>query len=71
MPRRVLASGLVERIGEDDRPLDAHRRSRSGLATGPDAPTLLDATYARELPIPDHTAGFAVMLDAFAENGPR
>jgi acetate kinase len=31
---------------------------------------VLDATYTRELPIADHTAGFAVMLAAFAENGP-
>jgi len=31
---------------------------------------MLDATYKRELPIPDHTAGFRVMLDAFAEHGP-
>lgn len=62
-----LASGLVERIGAD-----------AGLAShtvftpptdGP-APTLLDATYTRELPIPDHTAGFEVMLAAFAEHGP-
>ncbi len=63
----TLASGLVERIGE-----------RTGLAThmvraqdahGP-APTMLDATYVRELPIADHTAGFQVMLDAFAVDGP-
>ena len=62
-----LASGLVERIGAD-----------AGLAShtvftpptdGP-APTLLDATYTRELPIPAHTAGFEVMLAAFAEHGP-
>jgi acetate kinase len=29
-----------------------------------------DADHSRELPIPDHTAGFAVMLDAFEEYGP-
>ena len=32
--------------------------------------TATDAKYTRELPIPDHTAGFKVMLDAFAEHGP-
>ena len=31
---------------------------------------MLDATYDRELPIADHTAGFAVMLDAFEADGP-
>ena len=68
----VLASGLVERIGEDV------GRSKHTVFAAPmlsaragDGPRdLLDATYTRELPIPDHTAGFAVMLDAFAENGP-
>src|SRR5690606_27968527 len=29
-----------------------------------------EAATSRELPIPDHTAGFAVMLEAFAELGP-
>ena len=50
-----LASGLVERIGE---PI--------GAATH----VTTDAEHALELPIPDHTAGFRVMLDAFAEHGP-
>jgi acetate kinase len=63
----VLASGLVERIG------DEVGRSTHTVFTRPTegpSPTMLDATYERELPIPDHTAGFAVMIDAFAENGP-
>jgi acetate kinase len=63
----TLASGLVERIGE-----------AMGIAThtvrapAPDGggATFTDATYTRELPIPDHTAGFRVMLDAFASDGP-
>ena len=63
----VLASGLVERIG-DPIGLSSHTVF-AGRSDGP-APTVLDATYKRELPIPDHTAGFAVMLDAFADNGP-
>ncbi|SEI07329.1 MULTISPECIES: acetate kinase [unclassified Leifsonia] len=50
-----LASGLVERIGEG-----------MGSAThrGP------RGTSERSLEIPDHTAGFGVMLDAFAAEGP-
>lgn len=56
---RSLASGLVERIGE---PMGAARH-RVIDAHG-------DVESSRELPIPDHTAGFGVMLDAFAERGP-
>ncbi len=50
-----LASGLVERIGE-----------ASGHTThhGP------GGTSERTLAIPDHTAGFRAMLDAFAADGP-
>ncbi|MDN4614287.1 acetate kinase [Leifsonia sp. F6_8S_P_1B] len=50
-----LATGLVERIGEPS----GHIRHR-----GP------DGTSERSLPIPDHTAAFRAMLDAFAESGP-
>jgi len=50
-----LASGLVERIGEPNGRM-THR--------GP------DGTTERELEIPDHTAGFRAMLDAFASEGP-
>lgn len=66
----VLASGLVERIGQ------AYGRARHTVTAaafgGSDAaaPTVLDATTERELPIADHAAGFAVMLEAFAESGP-
>lgn len=75
----VLASGLVERIG-DGIGIAKHTVTAAALrdpATvdalpdGPsEAPALLDATYTIEQPIPDHTAGFRVMLDAFAEHGP-
>ncbi len=51
----ALASGLVERIGQ---------------SVGAARHQVGDATYDRELPIPDHTVGFQVMLDAFAQNGP-
>ncbi len=56
---RSLASGLVERIGE-----------RVGAAYHRVTGERGEAATSRELPIPDHTAGFAVMLEAFAELGP-
>jgi acetate kinase len=52
-----LASGLVERIGE----ASGHARH---AAAGSDR-------VEQTLPIPDHTAGFAVMLAAFAASGPQ
>ncbi|WP_374311809.1 acetate/propionate family kinase [Microbacterium sp.] len=63
----TLASGLVERIGEE-----TGRATHNVTAPSPDGggATFTDATYTRELPIPDHTAGFGVMLEAFAEDGP-
>lgn len=63
----TLASGLVERIGEAE-----GRASHKVFAPAPDGggATFTDATFTRELPIPDHTAGFRVMLDAFASDGP-
>jgi acetate kinase len=64
---RTLASGLVERIGE---PVGVARHTVYATPTDGPSPAFLDATRTRELPIPDHTAGFAVMLDAFAADGP-
>lgn len=80
---QVLASGLVERIGE---PMGHARHTVHAAAFREDAagpggdgtaaggavavPTVLDATFERELPIADHGAGFDVMLEAFAEDGP-
>ncbi|MGK3951141.1 acetate/propionate family kinase [Microbacterium sp. I2] len=63
----TLASGLVERIGAPDG--IASHTVYAQPSDGP-TPTFLDATRSRELPIPDHTAGFQVMLDAFASDGP-
>ncbi|MCP2636530.1 acetate kinase [Microbacterium sp. HD4P20] len=63
----TLASGLVERIGTAVGV--ASHTVYASPADGP-APTFLDATRSRELPIADHTAGFQVMLDAFASDGP-
>lgn len=64
---QMLATGLVERIGED---------SGHAVHTIPwDAVPSVDRSDApqtteRDLPISDHTAGFRVMLDAFASDGP-
>ena len=59
---QALAAGLVERIGEPE--------GVSSHTVFETAPGGEEATYRRELPIPDHTAGFQVMLDAFAAHGP-
>jgi acetate kinase len=50
-----LASGLVERIGD---------------ATGHATHETPEGQWERSLEIPDHTAGFGVMTDAFLEHGP-
>lgn len=60
----VLASGLVERIGEP-----TGRVMHRVCFTAPGA-AATDAEYTREAPIPDHRAGFAQMLSAFEEYGP-
>lgn len=52
---QVLATGLVERIGDE----------HSGIAH-----TVDGTKHQRELPIADHTEGFAAMMDAFREFGP-
>ncbi|MEH3090360.1 MAG: acetate kinase [Microbacterium arborescens] len=66
-----FASGLVERIGQEQGRVK-HTVFFAGTAADDAgaAVTATEATYERELPIPDHTAGFQLMLDAFAENGP-
>ncbi|WP_460772340.1 acetate/propionate family kinase [Microbacterium sp. GXF7504] len=66
---QVLASGLVERIGEPTGHA-AHTVASAAFDRADAAPTVLDATTTRDLPIPDHAAGFQVMLDAFALHGP-
>jgi acetate kinase len=67
----VLATGLVERIGEAVG-VARHTVTAAGLGASADAAslTVTDATTELERPIPDHTAGFAVMLEAFAQHGP-
>ncbi|WP_345752059.1 acetate/propionate family kinase [Microbacterium rhizophilus] len=65
---RVLASGLVERIGEDGG--IATHTVRFHAEPRQPAPTVLESTHQIERSIPDHAAGFAAMLDAFAQHGP-
>lgn len=57
---QTLASGLIERIGETIGASTHKRRDGAGEWE----------TFAEDLPIPDHTAGFAIMLRAFATHGP-
>ncbi|MGP3534726.1 acetate/propionate family kinase [Microbacterium sp. RD1] len=68
---QVLASGLLERIGQKTG-VATHTVTAAALTSGGDAPalTVTDATYEIERAIPDHTAGLRVMLDAFAAHGP-
>lgn len=62
---RVLATGLVERIG------DAQGRARHTVHAQADPEVGAESATAEiERRIPDHTAGFQAMLDAFAEHGP-
>lgn len=55
----VYASGLVERIGEQQ------GRVKHVVGSGEDR-----QEFTNELAIPDHTAGFAAMLQAFTDHGP-
>jgi acetate kinase len=64
---QMLATGLVERIGESTgRSVHTIPWDDVPSVDRTDAPQ----TTERDLPIPDHTAGFRVMLDAFEANGP-
>ncbi|WP_136055430.1 acetate kinase [Microbacterium sp. K24] len=62
-----LASGLIERIGQDVSPVSHTVRPDT---TADAVPTMLDATYRSERPVADHHDAFAVMLAQFAEHGP-
>ncbi|WP_104130475.1 acetate/propionate family kinase [Cryobacterium sp. N21] len=72
----TLASGMVERIGEvvgDSVHSIAGVKAEVSAAEASaetHVPASADRKWKRELPIPDHTAGFAVMLEAFRAHGP-
>jgi acetate kinase len=62
-----LASGLIERIGQDVSPVrHTVRQERTADAVA----TMLEAEYPSERPIADHDEAFAVMLEQFAVHGP-
>jgi len=70
---RTLASGLVERIGDstgtaEHRSFTVDAGDAEAGAADDDPP--IEERWLIERAIPDHTAGFRVMLDAFAEHGP-
>ncbi|MGK9147415.1 acetate kinase [Plantibacter flavus] len=65
---RTLASGLVERIGDESGAAE-HRSFTIDQAAGVDDPPI-EERWLIERTIHDHTAGFRVMLEAFAEHGP-
>lgn len=63
----LLASGLIERIGQEVSPV-AH--TVRPAVDGDAVPTMLDATYRSERPIADHAAAFEMMREQFAAHGP-
>ncbi|MFS0854159.1 acetate/propionate family kinase [Microbacterium sp. 179-I 3D4 NHS] len=62
-----LASGLIERIGQESA-VASHTVRPDTQADA--VATMLDATYRDERPIADHHEAFAVMLEQFAAHGP-
>ena len=64
----TLASGLIERIGETSG--GATHTVRRVTARGEEPADTFSDDFERELPIADHTAGFAIMIDAFRAHGP-
>lgn len=62
-----LASGLIERIGQDVSAITHTVRPDTSAGA---VVTMLDASYERERPVTDHEAAFAVMLEQFDERGP-
>ncbi|MFS2279992.1 acetate kinase [Microbacterium sp. OR21] len=63
-----LASGLIERIGQETG-IVTHT-ARTTAEPGEPVPTVLDVHHTDERPIADHDEAFAVMLAQFAEHGP-
>ncbi|RFA16421.1 acetate kinase [Subtercola boreus] len=64
MGETVLASGLIERIGED---AGAVKHTVSASST---AGNVAEETFRGSEPVADHAAAFRVMIDAFASHGP-
>lgn len=53
------ASGLIERIGEPEGHIEHWGEGSAGASP----------SFTRSAPVPDHSAGFALMLEAFAATG--
>ena len=64
---RELASGLIERIGQD---VSAIAHTVRPDAAGEAVVTMLDATHEGERRVADHDEAFAMMLEQFSEHGP-
>lgn len=62
-----LASGLIERIGQE---VSAIRHTVRPDTSGAAVVTMLDASFDDERRVADHDAAFAVMLEQFAAHGP-
>ena len=67
-PETTLASGLIERIGETSG--GATHTVRRVTAREEEPADTSPEGFERELPIADHTAGFAIMIDEFRAHGP-
>ncbi len=68
---RLLAHGLVERIGQPEGRWVHTVTVAAMTAPGSGAaPAVVDAAYEHRGRIPDHAAGFEAMIAAFAEHGP-
>ncbi|KJL25903.1 Acetate kinase [Microbacterium oxydans] len=63
----LLASGLIERIGQESSPV-AH--TVRPAVDGDAVPTMVDATFRSDRPIADHAEAFEVMREQFAAHGP-
>lgn len=62
-----LASGLIERIGQDAGAITHTVRPDT---TADAVVAMLDASYEQERPVADHAEAFSVMLEQFEEHGP-
>ena len=60
-PGAMLATGLIERIGGEGRGHLTHRDETADEGSG---------TWDADVDVPDHSAAFDVMLEAFASTGP-
>lgn len=65
-----LASGLIERIGQPEGRATHTVRHPSDDAGSDAGSEASEEAFREEVPVPDHDAAFAWMLEAFAQHGP-